>query len=566
MLLPAGRRLRQGQGRRPISSMMRTLHLYLARELLKAFGLTAIALTLLVVLGGGVANIFKGEGIGAMDVLKVFAFLTPVAITLILPVAALFSAAITYGRSAADNEITACRAAGINIHRLLLSAGLLGLLVTIITYWAWNYMIPGLSRQIEEITRRDLPGIVVQQFQRAKPLIFGRHRIMASRCELVDPSRMASDRPQDHTYLLLTGVSFVEMEDEEIMRYGTADATVIDFHRSEGLPRVSADLQGVHVYDAARGQYYDLAHQSLPPIEIPLPMKRKTKFEDLGSLLTYLQHPEESPEVVGWLYGIKKEMMTLYLYQYVIEGLQSDGYFRLSGPGVSYEIHSKEGSRDPDDGRPIMRVIRVVEKGPEGTFIYTADTATIEVRSTFDRERPVILIELIDNVEVSKQGAPAGEERSVRKPKESLKPIQYMDQELLRRQAEAFDTRGLLRGETIPGLPRKQERQVEKFQEFALAYRAEVNGEIHFRASYALTSIAVVVMGAVLGIIVRGGQVLTAFGISCIPSLFVVLCSIVGRNLADKPEYAFVSLGVMWGGTAMIYLATGFITLRFLKQ
>src|SRR5262245_11274604 len=124
---------------------MRTLHLYLARELLKTFALTAIALTLLLVMGGGVANIFKGEGLGAEELIKVFAFLTPVAVTLILPVAALFSAAITYGRAAADNEITACRAAGINIHRLLLSAALLGLFVTITTYWAWNYLIPGLS-------------------------------------------------------------------------------------------------------------------------------------------------------------------------------------------------------------------------------------------------------------------------------------------------------------------------------------------------------------------------------------------------------------------------------------
>lgn len=546
--------------------MMRTLHLYLARELLKAFALTAIALTLLVVLGGGVANIFKGEGIGAGEVIKVFAFLTPVAVTLILPVAALFAAAITYGRSAADSEVIACRAAGINIHRLLLSAGMLGFLVTLVTYWAWNYMIPNLSRQIEDITRRDLPAIVVQQFQRAKPLVFGRHRIMAGHCRVLDPSEVTTDDPSKHTHLLLTGVSFVEMEDDEIMRYGTADATIIDFHRTEGSPRVSVDLQGVHVYDAARGQYYDMAHQSLPPIEIPLPLRRKTKFEDLSNLMAYYRNPELGPEVMDRMHGIKREMLTWELYQFVVDSLRTDGFVRLLGPGIEYEVHSGEGSQDPDDGRPVMRAIRVVERGEAGGFIYTADTATIELRSTLDRERPMIVVELLGNVQIDRQGDETEGDRFVRKPKESLKPVQFVDQPALREKAIAFDPTPFVSGEEFPGLPRKQARQIERFQDFVREFVSEVRGEIHFRASYALTSVAVVILGAVLGIIVRGGQVLTAFGISCIPSLFVVLCSIVGRNLADKPDYAMVSLGVMWGGTVFIYLATGFITMKFLQR
>src|SRR5262245_23577439 len=44
--------------------IMRTLHGYFFRELLKTFGMTALALTLLVVMGGGVANIFKTQGVG----------------------------------------------------------------------------------------------------------------------------------------------------------------------------------------------------------------------------------------------------------------------------------------------------------------------------------------------------------------------------------------------------------------------------------------------------------------------------------------------------------------------
>jgi hypothetical protein len=50
---------------------MLTLHLYFARELLKTFLMTSVALTLLIVMGGGVANIFRGEGIGAEEMARV---------------------------------------------------------------------------------------------------------------------------------------------------------------------------------------------------------------------------------------------------------------------------------------------------------------------------------------------------------------------------------------------------------------------------------------------------------------------------------------------------------------
>ena len=53
----------------------------------------------------------------AVEIIQVLSFVVPGAFTLSLPVAGLFSAAITYGRFAADNELNACRASGINVHR-----------------------------------------------------------------------------------------------------------------------------------------------------------------------------------------------------------------------------------------------------------------------------------------------------------------------------------------------------------------------------------------------------------------------------------------------------------------
>lgn len=48
--------------------------------------------------------------------------------------------------------------------------------------------------------------------------------------------------------------------------------------------------------------------------------------------------------------------------------------------------------------------------------------------------------------------------------------------------------------------------------------------------------------------------------------VFVVVASIVGRNLADRPEYATLSTCVMWGALVLMCGATGFVGMRVLKR
>ncbi len=548
---------------------MLTLHLYYARELIKTFLMTAVALTLLIVMGGGVANLFRGQGIGANEMAKVFLFLTPVAVTLILPVAALFSAAITYGRSAADNEVLACRSAGINIHRLFIPALVLGLLVTIFTYWSWNYMIPSLSRQIEEMSRRDLPSIVMGQFQKAKPLTFGKYRMTTSQCRVLDSKDLEVDLPPNHTYLELIGVSFLETADQDVMRFGTADTTIIDFDRTASVPRVTVDLQGVRNFDVSRRQYYEMEHQVLGPFEIPMPIRRKTKFEDLNTLLGYMNHPETIPEIEDRLRGLKREMMTHFTQQDALASfdpdLGGDGTYRLVGNDVRYDITAESFNVDPDNGRISLRNVQVVETAePHGRFL-TADTATLELRSGVSRERPVIIVELVGNVGI-RRNSPASQDRIVRKPKEALKPIEFFGQPSLVKKVEAFDPLSLLDPTATFELHRKHTALRGRLLDRLDEMQSEVQGEIHFRASYSMCAVAIVLFGAVLGVVIRGGQVLTAFGISCIPMVFVVVASIVGRNLADRPEYTTLSTCVMWGALVLMCGATGFVGMRILKR
>lgn len=69
-----------------------------------------------------------------------------------------------------------------------------------------------------------------------------------------------------------------------------------------------------------------------------------------------------------------------------------------------------------------------------------------------------------------------------------------------------------------------------------------------------------------LGTILRGGQVLTAFGISCIPSLVVGIGIILGRSFAERPPTHAAGIGLMWGFDGLLVLAFIVIATRFLRR
>jgi len=547
---------------------MRTLHTYFGRELLKTFLMTAAALSLLIIMGGGVGNMFSAEGVGASELARIFVYLTPIAITLILPVAALFSATITYGRAAIDNEILACRAAGVNIHRLLLPPFVLGLTVTILTFISWNFMIPYMWGSIYRITRQDLPSIVMGQLQKARPLKFRNFVITANQCETIPVDQLPPEFQQDHSFLQLVGVTFLQIDDQELMEVGTADATVIMFDHSKGTPQVKVDMQEVRSFDASHYTYHQLEHQVMGPFEIPLPLSRKIKFENLDTLLAFKEEPRKIPEVIDLLHGMRREMKAFFLNQDLEQKMQQqDRLYRLKGTDFNLEITAVNYATDQEDGRTRLRDVQVRQIPNDGkpTTVYQSDEASIEIRKGMQPDSVVIVVELLANVRIT-QDPPGENDSIVKKPKATLPGVRYDDQEALRKTYEAFDITTLFRRTVDIPLFHKQERMRGKIATRVRQFASQVRGEIQFRSSYSLGAIAIVVLGAILGIIVRGGQVLTAFGISCVPMLFVIIASIVGRNLADHPDYTRESILIMWGATALMYAATVFVGMRILKR
>src|SRR6476660_7679566 len=91
-----------------------TLSRYIFSDLLRIFLMASGALAGIMSFGGLLRPLTQ-QGLDASQVGKMLAYFTPAMLAYSLPIAALFSATVVYGRLSADNELTACRAGGISL-------------------------------------------------------------------------------------------------------------------------------------------------------------------------------------------------------------------------------------------------------------------------------------------------------------------------------------------------------------------------------------------------------------------------------------------------------------------
>src|SRR5205814_3942819 len=129
--------------------MGRTLFWYVFKDLVKIFMMASGALAGIMSFGGLLRPLTQ-QGLDGAQVSKMLGYFTFPMMAYSLPVAALFSATMVYGRLSADNELTACRAGGIGLGPFFgfLSPGMafpavvFGLLVAIISLLMLCFVVP----------------------------------------------------------------------------------------------------------------------------------------------------------------------------------------------------------------------------------------------------------------------------------------------------------------------------------------------------------------------------------------------------------------------------------------
>jgi len=526
------------------------LQRYIFREMGKTFLLAAVALTAVLGLGGGLLKMVRFGEMTPGQLIRLMALMLPVAAALTLPIAALFSAAAAYGRLSADNEFVACRSSGINMHVLFLPTVVLSLFSAAVTFGFINFLIPGMVRNLNEFIATDVGALLQQRLNRPRGITLGgRYRIHAD-----DSTVDASGSNQ----VVLRRVAFVEVDEDEWVRFGTAREVNLNFERDEQRIRFSGRMSGLSFYDRRAARFADLEEQTVPPNELPTLVPQEIKFLNLWQLLHYWRHPNEWREARDEMTRLRLVVCRRLVYDALVDRWTTSGGLALADDQAELTIDtSRDLLRIPRDGG-IEISSPVIEEHKRGRVRQiTADRAILEVVRAGSLEETGIEVVAYD-AHITSEGV------AIEKAKEVLGPVS-IPPELIREvtqmsDAQLMSTPGSLAGsDPVTG---QRGRARDARDEAA----RRITATISERFAFSVSVFVLVILGAALGIVFRGAHVVAAFGISFLPSLLVIILIVMGKQMAHNAPTHILGLFVMWGGIVLVTGLDAWILTRVLRR
>ena len=138
---------------------MKLLHLYILKQLIPAFLMALVGFTAIFVLLGLVQQATQ-QGLNFIQIMLMIPFVVPSSLPYTIPATLLLSITIVYGRMAADNEITATKAAGINVLHLLIPAVVVGIGLSVLTFVLSDRVIPLANLRMKAILVKNVEDMV----------------------------------------------------------------------------------------------------------------------------------------------------------------------------------------------------------------------------------------------------------------------------------------------------------------------------------------------------------------------------------------------------------------------
>ena len=165
----AGQRLGQRPGQRPIVLHDHTLYRYLVKELLQYFGILFLFFFAIFFLNEMLllAESILKKRVPVLDVIKLITYCLPVIIAQSAPFATLVGFLMCIGSMMSSNEILIMRAAGIGYHLILLPVLVLGLLISLLSFFVNDYLLPLGTIRFTQLRRQILmsnPAVELEPF------------------------------------------------------------------------------------------------------------------------------------------------------------------------------------------------------------------------------------------------------------------------------------------------------------------------------------------------------------------------------------------------------------------
>jgi len=540
--------------------MVFTLHRYVFRELMKVFVLAVAALTLIVTLGS-ILRPIQEYGIGPRQVVHFMVYFLPISLTFVLPMAALFAASLVYGRFASDNELDACRASGISLATLVYPGLILAIILAIANLILSFHVMPVFVHYAEKSLKADAKQILFRNIEQRGyyklPSATGRQYLLYA--DYADTENS-----------VLSGVVAVEVKEDGIKRITTAETAQVDFnpHKQFNEVRITAH----NIYQMGPEDEAGFSAEWLPlRMEFGSLLGDDIKFKKIGEMKrirdvdpmlfypiarlahdVYAQLTTEllAQDIAGTMVGDANGFYKLYSGQKFVEftvggcSIRDERKVELSGDIVVVEsdVDSKQALRRLRCNKGFLHV-----EGEESILTVTMELYNPRWQRADGSEgfarRPIIRGLIVPRA----VEAVTNEFRT----ENSLKVVEL-----------ASDSSALQHGPSpiLRGLQSGLDRKIRKTL-------AQIEAETHSRLVFGIGCVSMIMIGIGLGIILRGGHLLAAFGASCVPAAMLIVCIMAGKNITKNlGSQAISGTVLMWVGLIFLSLFALGIYHRLLKN
>jgi lipopolysaccharide export system permease protein len=549
---------------------MRTLQRYITMDLVKSATMGTVAFTLLMSIIG-IIEPLREQGLAAKELIAVIAMTSVLMLSLCLPMAMLFAATIVYGRFAQDNELTACRASGISTIATLRPGLYCAGVVTAVTLLVSNFVVPYIASHATEALYSNIKGMAFATLNR-KGVISTKDYVI--RVDYADvstdtlygvvvipkPKPEKREKPSDPDPTPPAPEIVITAAEARVLGFTrTADNDVyvkLDIIEPRAIvPNIQArQFRGI-------GEYGPL----------PNPFESEMKLAGWATLLGIARDPITSPEINKQLKEYHRDIGQELFIRDVVDTIKAGQRYTklktvpsIAGLQTTFDLSAPKAYGEGLGAVILESVVRadgtevpvevLINDSEGGRKRLTARRCRIDVSwSAFQNK----LLVTISPETVEGQDLSAGSSADPMRVEEWVKGELPLPPSVAERQA-AITLRQLYdnpekytRDPSVKrGIKYLRDKRVPKV-------RGKAQAEMHSRLFYSCSCFFVVALGAALGMIFRGGQVISAFVLSLIPFVSVVLLLSAGRNMIKSEDVGVaVGIAIIWGGLAALAAGT----------
>jgi lipopolysaccharide export LptBFGC system permease protein LptF len=517
--------------------MLSTLHRYIFQELIRVFIPATLAMTLILSLSSLLQPI-QEYGINPTQAMRLLFYLLPTTLTFILPITAVFGAALTYGRLAGDNEIDACKTSGISPFSIVYPGIVLAILVAITNLILSFHIMPSFVRRAEELIRTDAKQILFRNLQRSgyyKLPPDNRYIIYADE---VDPQKN-----------LLIGVVVVDSKQGAIKKIVAADSATVSFQvNNNGSHTVHITAQEAIQIGLESDTWFHMKSISLQQ-RFGSVLGDKIDFKTLNEIKHIRADLMSFYPINRWARDAIAQYTNDLLLQDIHQTINTGHSYELIGEPNSIRFIADECSLGQEKQIKLSGNIEMTEYNrASGQILRTLQCEKASLYVQGDEFQPTLIMDIINANDIQSQEIMIRYiVRQLQLP-EAIRHWIPQDHVLSRLNETSL-------GASLREGPSQQLKQLITTLDWVKRKAlADIKAEFHWRLVLGLGCIPMIIIGLALGIIQKGGHMLSAFGAAFVPAIILVVAIVSGKQVTENLSSHGVSgPAIMWTGLAMLF-------------